>query len=52
MKTISKHKATKKTMSKEYTPPTLIVYGRLTEITLSGSVNKNENHGNPDGNKA
>jgi hypothetical protein len=28
---------------KVYTPPTLIVYGKLTELTAGGSGTKNEN---------
>jgi hypothetical protein len=34
---------------KPYTPPTLIVYGKLTELTASGSGSKTESAGHVSG---
>ncbi len=32
---------------KVYTPPVLLVYGKLTELTAGGSATKNENFADP-----
>lgn len=34
---------------KAYSSPQLVHYGRVRELTTSGSVNKNENGGHPSG---
>jgi hypothetical protein len=38
-------------VKKAYTPPTLTVYGKLTELTAGGTATRNENqpggHGDP-----
>jgi len=36
-----------KVEKKEYTPPTLTVYGKLTELTAGGSSTAQESHSDP-----
>lgn len=36
-------------VTKAYKAPRLTVYGSVTELTATGSVNKTENGGHPDG---